>query len=129
MEVSIHYAPTGWAAGRVRDMSTSGVFITLAGIQLPAYAPVTVILDFHGSGREARLELPAIVVRTDDNGIGVMFLEHDAAITDGLRWIIAQWLGDGPLRTTPPRAQIIHLPVVNAAEELTTERVAGRLRA
>lgn len=127
--VSVRYGPIGWSAGCVHDISTNGAYIAVSGVQLPVYAPLTLVLDFHGSAGAARLEWPAMVVRTDDRGIAVMYLEMDAARADTLRWIIGQLLGDAPVETDVAIARIIPLPVLGLIEGPTNVRQAPLLRA
>lgn len=131
MGVSVRYGPSGWSAGCVHNISTNGAYIAVTGCPFPVYAPLTLILDFHGSTGAARLEWPAMVVRTDDNGIGVMYLEMDTARADTLRWIIGQLLGDTPVEIDVLMTPIVpfSVAVAVAAEESTEVPQAARLRA
>jgi hypothetical protein len=81
----IHHPREGSCIGIVRDASPGGVFIDLVNGACPLNSPVTLVLPID---RTDMLEVPAMVVRVDPFGVGVMFLEHDDDVALALRrWV------------------------------------------
>jgi hypothetical protein len=63
--------------GRSVDISCHGIFIAIARIVLPRYAPVDVMFPLEsGKPSAAPRRIPAIVVRTNSEGVGLMFAEE-----------------------------------------------------
>lgn len=123
------------AAGRVRNMSTSGIFVEAAvppdGRLHPGrrVAVVPLLGDLHGE------RLPAEVTRVGDRGVAIRFLGLDVAHRQHLRQIFhgdaraarraRDPLPRAPLPTVPADAPVVLLTA--AAEEAVAERVDKRV--
>lgn len=77
LPVSIACRPFGLLRGRLRNISNGGAMVQL-GDRLPSNAPVELILPvcIDGDGRAYRL--PAIVTRSGESGVGLMFGRVDS---------------------------------------------------
>lgn len=84
----VHRAAFGSHVGNVSDASSGGAYIELTRSVCPLNSLITVLLAFESDDRAPLLQLPGMVVRADDHGIGVMFLEHDTVSARNLqRWL------------------------------------------
>ncbi|MBI3898927.1 MAG: PilZ domain-containing protein [Gammaproteobacteria bacterium] len=76
-DISIYFQPMGWLSGEVLDMSAGGACVVLNVNTVPVNAPISVTLRFAHSGMSEWLQLRAMVVRAQNNVIGIMYLESD----------------------------------------------------
>lgn len=84
----VYHPHYGACVGNVRDASISGAFIKLLHGECPPNSPVTLLLPVESANRTRLLQLPAMVVRSEGDGIAVMFLDHDEETAHVLhRWI------------------------------------------
>lgn len=111
-----HHLIRGWAVGRVRDVSSDGALIELAGGSFPPNSPVTLVLHFHGTARRELLQIPAMVVRAEEGNIGVMYLEHDDDTARALRRLIDAFRISSHAREAPA-AEITALPAPARIDE------------
>ena len=72
LPVSLKCRSIGLVRGRLRNISNGGALVQ-APAPLPPNAPVEVILPVHPGPSAKSYRLPAIVTRSDKNGIGLMF--------------------------------------------------------
>lgn len=79
LPVSIACRPLGLLRGRLRNISNGGAMVQL-GDRLPSNAPVELILPVCINGADRSYRLPAIVTRSSESGVGLMFgrIEPDA---------------------------------------------------
>jgi hypothetical protein len=78
-DVIIYYRALGIyiLQGRSFDISCHGIFVAIARIMLPRYAPVDVLFPLEsGKPGAAPRRIPAMVVRTNNEGVGLMFAEE-----------------------------------------------------
>jgi hypothetical protein len=74
--VYIRYHKRPFLRARARDVSVGGMFLRVQALTLPAGTPIELELEVLGK----RWLVPAIVVRADHSGIGVMFCEPQTAL-------------------------------------------------
>ena len=100
--VLINARPHGLRQARIRDVSTSGLFV-----ELPPSAPLAnnahVELIFMPSANDVSqiLRVPALVARTTQSGAGLMFLDPDLK---AFRTLLAQLLAEKKQAVPPSRA-------------------------
>jgi PilZ domain-containing protein len=77
LPVSIACRPFGLLRGRLRDISNGGAMVQL-GARLPSNAPVELVLPVCIGGDDRIYHLPAIVTRSGESGVGLMFGRIDS---------------------------------------------------
>ena len=77
MNVAIYYNSLGLLQGRSLDVSRNGMFVQTGHLVLPLHAMVDVAypLDASSNGIHPQ-RTPAMVVRTTDAGVGLMFAKE-----------------------------------------------------
>lgn len=123
--VLINARPHGLRQARIRDVSTSGLFV-----ELPSSAPLTnhahVELIFMPSANHVSqiLRLPALVVRTTQSGAGLMFLDPSLK---AFRTLLAQLLAEKKQATPPSRAMLeqAHLDALQCLANATAQSIHG----
>ncbi len=84
LDVVLHHDTAGAIKCKTRDISLEGMFIETDNRTLPIDEPV--YLDFILQDGDNRLhQIRAKVIRTTDNGMGVMFREFNPRISHFLR--------------------------------------------
>jgi len=128
-KVLIYVRPHGSRQARIRDVSTSGLFV-----ELPPCAPLSnntrVELIFVRSvNRVSRiLRVPALVVRTTQSGAGLMFLDSNLM---AFRALLTQLLAEKKPAAQPSRAMLEQvrldalLRLANAMAQSTRSADAG----
>lgn len=91
MGIGCYYGSAGWSSGRVRDISTDGAYIALASASFRSQTPITLVLDLYAAGNRVRLRWRAKIMRTDQDGIAVVFSEETSTIADSLYWVMQQF--------------------------------------
>lgn len=81
LPVSIACRRLGLVRGRLLNISNGGALVQL-GTRLPAHIPVDLILP--GGDAAKRMHLPAVVTRSSETGVGLMFGRLDADVWDVL---------------------------------------------
>lgn len=77
-DVGLESARVGALAATTHDLSLGGMFVETAPRALPPRTLVTVTLDLPTGGSHRRtFMLEATVVRSDRNGLGLMFLQME----------------------------------------------------
>jgi len=85
--VRLYHDASGWLNGRIRDLSQQGAFIEVER-QITPRAPVDVVFPiFYGAQQRRWLRLPGEVVRGDNEGVGISFIELDDSASKALRTI------------------------------------------
>ena len=103
-KVLINVRPHGSRQARIRDVSTSGLFV-----ELPPCAPLSnnthvELIFVRSANRVSRiLRVPALVVRTTRSGAGLMFLDPDLM---AFRTLLAQLLVEKKPAAQPSRAML-----------------------
>ncbi len=88
MEVVLNYRSLGLVRGRTRNAGMGGMYIETGRIQLPVNAilDLSVILDTTRGARAFQAE--AIVVHSDNEGVGIMFSNLGSELHDHLHDMI-----------------------------------------
>jgi hypothetical protein len=74
LDIALYYNGLGMLRCMARDISLEGMFVeTGSVIMLPHNAPVEVVFDTREGKQWVQHRLPALVVRTADDGVGMMF--------------------------------------------------------
>lgn len=86
LDVVIDYRGLGLVRGRTQDIGMGGVFVDTGCVQLPVNAMVNlaVMLD----GVRHPLRIGAIVVHTQESGVGLLFEELDPECHDTLHQLV-----------------------------------------
>ena len=85
MNVAIYYNGLGLLQGRSLDVSRHGMFVATGPMVLPLHAIVDVAFPLEsGKRNEVPQRTPAMVVRLNREGIGLMFSKEVTAIPLGL---------------------------------------------
>ena len=87
-EVTMHYSPVGSFPAVLRDISLGGMFIETGDTALPLNAPVVVSLVLRDQDELSPHRLHAMVVRTAEEGAGLMYIDAGAETLQPLR----RWL-------------------------------------
>lgn len=74
IRVRLSCLPYAIGTGRLRDVSVSGAFLETK-LQTPLLAHVHVEIDFPSRQRSKRRSLAAHIMRRDENGIGIEWIE------------------------------------------------------
>jgi len=96
--VALCYGGIGILRGTTRDISAEGIYIETPPVRVPVNAAVEVVFSLDGNAAH-RLRLPALVVRSDEGGIGAMFRRLDVRAADLLR-SVSQVQAAQAVRTT-----------------------------
>ena len=72
LPVSIACRPLGLLRGRLHDISNGGAMVKISD-RLPSNAPVELILPVRINGGDRSYRVPAIVTRSSESGVGLMF--------------------------------------------------------
>lgn len=80
LPVYIRYGRRPFLGACARDLSVSGMFLSVQSLTLPTGTPIE--LELSCLGRDWLI--PAVVVSGDNTGIGVMFREPQAELFRGL---------------------------------------------
>lgn len=105
--VLINARPQGSRPARIRDVSTSGLFV-----ELPPAAPLSnnmrvELIFVRSANRVSRiLRVPALVVRTTPSGAGLMFLDSNLM---AFRTLLAQLLAEKQQAVQPARTMLKHV--------------------
>lgn len=75
-EVEIHYRESRVFIAHARNLSTSGMYLRSLSLRIPTGMMVEMQFTLGGH----RFALAALVVRQEDDGIGVMFREYQPAL-------------------------------------------------
>ncbi|NOZ10270.1 MAG: PilZ domain-containing protein [Gammaproteobacteria bacterium] len=73
VHVAIYYSGLGILRGVSRDISLKGMFIKLPSVQLPLNAALDVVFSLGSQKDRQRMRVPALVVRSESDGVGAMF--------------------------------------------------------
>ncbi|MGA7800620.1 MAG: PilZ domain-containing protein [Gammaproteobacteria bacterium] len=73
MEVGIEFPGSAFITGHTDDVSFEGMYVRTGTMKLPRHGLVRVEFVVHGQQEHAHLRVPALVVRTTSNGVGLMF--------------------------------------------------------
>jgi hypothetical protein len=84
--VRLYHDASGWLNGRIRDLSQQGAFIEVER-QIAPRAPVDVVFPIFYGAQRRWLRLPGEVVRENNEGVGVSFIELDDSASKALRTI------------------------------------------
>lgn len=104
MRVMVCHPSCGTVVGLMRDGSMDGARIEIANVRFPLHSPVTITLPLSDSDPADMVHLPAMIVRCDDGGVGVMYLDHDDATARLLGWVMRSVL-------TPPLSSATSAPL------------------
>ena len=74
--------------GRVRDLGLFGMYLRTDGPTLPRHSLVEAGISVGRPGAYRFVRLPAMVVRTDAEGIGLMFDPQDPVTRSGVRMLL-----------------------------------------
>jgi hypothetical protein len=75
MEVSLFYPPLGSLTGKTRNISLEGMYVEMDGSEIPQQARLEVAFITRHGDRERIHRLPAYVVHSHEQGVGLM-LQH-----------------------------------------------------
>ncbi|MCO6414512.1 MAG: PilZ domain-containing protein [Thiogranum sp.] len=84
-EVSVEYPGARTFIGRMRNISSGGVFVELDAADLPPHALVKLLLPANGAKLRANLRIPVAVVRRTHDGIGLLCCDNDEHILKHVR--------------------------------------------
>ena len=73
MHVAVYYSGLGILRGISRDISLKGMFIKIPSVQLPLNVALDVVFSVGSQKEKQRMRLPALVVRSEVDGVGAMF--------------------------------------------------------
>jgi hypothetical protein len=127
--VLINARPHGLRQARIRDVSTSGLFVELpSSASLANNAHVELIFTPSANDMSQILWVPALVARTTQSGAGLMFLDPSRM---AFRTLLAQLLAEKKQAAPPSRAMLeqAHLDalqyIANAMAQSTHSADAG----
>lgn len=87
-EVTLSHPRYGLIRGVVRDISIGGMFVKTGHVELPVNTPVIVSFQLHNEGQSDHYRLHAIVVRADNDGAALMYLDSSAETVRPLRQML-----------------------------------------
>ncbi len=91
-EVALHHPTLGRVRGLTRDISFEGMYVETGPVQVDSKVLVSIEFDM-GGGHGGMLRIPAFVIRTDHEGIGLMFTDgYDEKIFNGLARVLGGYL-------------------------------------
>lgn len=76
------------AVGRVLDLGLFGMYLRTDGPALPKHSLVEAGISVGGPGAYRFVRLPAMVVRTDPEGMGLIFDPQDPVTRSGVRMLL-----------------------------------------
>jgi hypothetical protein len=89
MEVALYFAPVGTIIGKTRDVSLEGMFVHTSGTTFPQHAELEVsFVTGSGSDRQEH-HLPAYVVHSTGEGVGLMLRHVDYGDFYALRYMLS----------------------------------------
>jgi hypothetical protein len=88
MEVNLFYPPMGSVEGKTRNISLEGMYVETDGIDIPHQARLEVAFTTRSGTEEKEFRLPAYVVHSRDNGIGLMLQHVGYHEFDALRYML-----------------------------------------
>ncbi len=74
LNIAVQYDKLGLISGRLRNLSLGGAFIEINAVGLARHTPVDVLLPAAG-GDDEYVAVPAMVVRTEADGLAVQFTD------------------------------------------------------
>lgn len=90
MEVGIEFPGSAFITGHTGDVSFEGMYVRTGKASLPRHGLVKVEFVIHGERQHAHLRIPALVVRTTPEGVGLMFGNCDEEIFEGIARLLEQ---------------------------------------
>lgn len=90
MEVGIEFPGSAFITGHTGDMSFEGMYVRTGRAALPRHGLVKVEFVIHDKRRHAHLRVPALVVRTTPEGVGLMFGNYDEEMFEGIARLLEQ---------------------------------------
>ena len=88
MDVSLFYPPVGSIDGRTRNISLEGMYVEMEGAEIPRQARLEVTFTTRNGGEEKVYRLPAYVVHSHDQGVGLMLQHVGYHEFDALRYML-----------------------------------------
>ncbi|MFC1748484.1 PilZ domain-containing protein [Pseudomonadota bacterium] len=73
---------------RTRDISLSGAYVEVQQLQPASDTPIDLVFKFGEIGSFTKYRVPAKVVRTDGEGVGIMFKDVDVSSFRSLREVL-----------------------------------------
>lgn len=101
--VVIRCADADVVSGRTRDLSFEGMYIEAPPEKVTTSSFVQVEFVVRDGANWALVRAPAVIVRSDGNGVGLMFPDYDDMVFDGLALLLARYFSDQQLQR-PHRA-------------------------
>ncbi|HKJ08849.1 MAG TPA: PilZ domain-containing protein [Gammaproteobacteria bacterium] len=99
MEVGIEFPGSAFITGHTGNMSFEGMYVRTGNTGLPRHGLVKVEFVIHGPQEHAHLRVPALVVRTTPEGVGLMFGNCDEDIFEGIARLLEQQFNAAEGRT------------------------------
>ncbi len=91
-----------------RDLSLGGISLDTGAVALPLNAYVVLVIRARTGEEEAiDLRLPALVVRTFEDGAGLMFQDYEPQILQTLREMLHRERAEAPRDRPDPRAFLL----------------------
>lgn len=100
MHVAVYYSGLGILRGISRDISLKGMFIKIPSVQLPINATLDVVFSFGSEKDRQRMRIPALVVRSESDGVGTMFSNLELSASAAL----CKMMNQAPAMVMPPQA-------------------------
>jgi len=110
-DVGIYRRTMGWVAARLINMSTRGALLIPERNSLRPHTPITVVLGFEGASESEWQLLPAMVVRSGPEGVGIEYLDDDGRCAHALCRLIE----DGCRSPFSARRRSMDWPIAAAA--------------
>lgn len=88
LEVNLHYPPVGTINGKTRNISLEGMYVDLKGVHIPPQARLEISFTAEICGRPVEHRLPAYVVHSREDGVGLMLQHVGYREFDALRYML-----------------------------------------
>lgn len=96
-QVCIRSPDTGTIAGRTRDLSFEGMYVETSPDSVSAHTFVQVEFAVRDGANWSVVKTPAMIVRSADDGVGLMFPDYDDRVFDGLALLLARYFSEQQL--------------------------------
>lgn len=84
-------------AGRTRDLSFEGMYVETAPDTVSAHTFVQIEFAVRDGANWAVVKTPAMIVRSEEDGVGLMFPDYDDTVFDGLALLLARYFSQQQL--------------------------------
>ncbi len=88
LSVDLLYKDLEVVSCRTRDISLSGAYVEVQQLQPMPDMPIDLVFKFGEIGDLTRYRVPGKVIRTDGEGIGIMFKDIDVSSFRSLREVL-----------------------------------------